>query len=93
MKKITAIIIILALFTVVSGCADTKVINGTEYDTYGLINKDEKQNDAVHYEVVWGNIVWGSILFGTVVAPVYFFGFSMWEPVGPKVNIKGQVAQ
>jgi len=92
MKKIIAIIIILALFTVVSGCANTKTIDGVEYGTYGLFDKDEKKNPDIQYEIVWGNVVWGAILFETIVMPIYFFGFSMWEPVGKKTPIKGQVA-
>jgi len=32
--------------------------------------------------MIWGNIIWGVILFVTVIAPIYFFGFSMFEPIG-----------
>lgn len=83
--------ILMILTTTLVGCARTKVIEGVEYDTYGLLNKDEKQSPNIQYELVWGNIIWGAILCETVVAPIYFFGFSIWEPVGKKSDIKGQV--
>jgi len=73
------------------GCGDTKIIDGIEYDTYGLINDDEKKNPNIQYEVIWGNVVWGAILVETIVAPIYFFGFSLWEPVGKKTGEIGQV--
>ena len=38
----------------------------------------------IKYEVIWGNLVLGILLCETIVAPVYFFGFSLFEPVGEK---------
>jgi len=73
------------------GCGNTKVINGVEYDTYGLINADKKKNPEIEYEVIWGNVIWGAVLVETIIAPIYFFGFSLFEPVGPKLSTKGQV--
>jgi len=93
MKKKIAIIVLVVVSLAFSGCANTKVIDGVEYDTYGLLSKDEKKNEKIQYELVWGNIVWGAILFSSVVAPVYFYGFSMWEPVGKKSEIVGQVSK
>lgn len=94
MRKAVAVLLVVTLtaFTFF-GCGDTKVINGIEYDTYGLLNGDDKKNPEIQYEVIWGNVVWGAILFETIVAPVYFFGFSLFEPVGPKPPIKGQVVR
>jgi hypothetical protein len=93
MKKKIAIIVLVVVSLAFSGCANTKVIDGVEYDTYGLLNKDEKKNEKIQYELVWGNIVWGAILFSSVVAPVYFYGFSMCEPVGKKGEVVGQVSR
>lgn len=62
------------------GCADNKEIDGTEYESYGLINKDELKDPGVRYSLAWGNIIWGCLLVETIIAPVYFFGFSLWEP-------------
>ena len=67
-----------------SGCGDVKTIDGLTYDTYGLINESEKRNPDIEYELIIGNIVWSCILVETIVAPIYFIGFSMYEPVGKK---------
>lgn len=90
-RKLAAVLMVLMVVLV--GCADTRIINGTEYDTYGLLDRDEVKNPDIHYRLVWGNIVWSVILSGTVVAPIYFVGFSLWEPVmkRPERQIKGQV--
>ncbi len=90
-RKLAAILMICLVVLV--GCADTKVIDGVEYDTYGFLSQDEKKNPDIRYEVVWGNVFWGVVLFETIVAPVYFFGFSIWEPKGRKsdIKVKGQV--
>ncbi len=93
MKKIFTLVLAICLILPMSGCGDTKVIKGVGYDTYGLINEDEKKNPDIQYEPVWGNIIWGILLVETVVAPIYFFGFSMFEPVGEKPKIKGQVTK
>ncbi len=73
-----------ALLVVLTGCGDTKVINGVEYDTYGLFDEAEKRNDNIQYELITGNVVWSIVLIETVAMPIYFIGFSMYEPVGLK---------
>lgn len=90
MSKIISICLIAALL---SGCARPMTICGTTYDSYGLLNQDDKKNPGIQYEVVWGNLVWSIILFETIVAPIYFFGFSLFEPVGTKSEIKGAIGQ
>jgi hypothetical protein len=93
MKK-TVVIMVLVCFSVcLMGCGVTKVVNGVEYDTYGLLNADAKKNPNIEYEVVWGNVFWGVVLFETIIAPIYFFGFSLFEPVGKIPAIKGQVVK
>jgi len=67
-----------------TGCGDVKSINGKVYDTYGLLNINKKKNPDIEYKVIIGNVVWGCILVETIIAPVYFFGFSLYEPVGRK---------
>lgn len=84
MKKIAALLVILSLLTMTYGCGDTKVINGIEYDTYGLFNSEEQQNPDIKYRIIIGNVVWSIILVETIVAPIYFIGFSMYEPVREK---------
>jgi uncharacterized membrane protein len=82
----------VCLLLLVSACAETKIINGVHYDTYGLFNEAEKRNPDITYQVVPGNIVWGLLLVETIAAPIYFFGFSLYEPKGQKSShIKGSI--
>ena len=76
--------ILIACVIFLFGCAEEKTINGTTYDTYGFFNQDSKKNPDIQYEVSLGNVFWGVILVETVIAPIYFFGYDLFEPVGPK---------
>lgn len=80
---------LLAVF--ISACASPKNIDNITYDTYGLLNADDKKNPNIRYEVCWGNVIWGVLLIETIVAPIYFFGFALFEPAGKKTEVKGQV--
>ncbi len=83
-KQIVSLGVILFLL-VFCGCADTKIIDGVVYDTRGLIHKvTDDFNPDIEYHIVWGNMIWGVVLSASIVAPIYFFGFSMFEPVGRK---------
>jgi hypothetical protein len=92
-KKILALVVLICFSACLLGCGNTKMVGGVEYDTYGLINKDAKENPNIQYEVIWGNVFWGVVLSETLIAPVYFFGYSLFEPVGPRSSIKGQVVK
>lgn len=87
----SAIAIALAVSLMLSACADQKTICGVTYDTYGLLNSDDKKNPKIEYDLVWGNIIWSVLLVETIFAPIYFFGFSIFEPVGLKSAEKGAV--
>ena len=87
MKKFIAIFMALAILTIFVGCGSDKTINGQLYTTHGLFNKDEASPN-IRYKMIVGNVIWGVILFEMVWAPIYFFGFSMYEPVGVKLNLK-----
>ena len=87
MKKITAIMMVLVFMVMIMvGCGDNKTINGKTYGTYGLFNKEDGRNEDIQYEIIYGNIAWSVILSGTIVAPIYFLGFSMYEPIGVRVD-------
>jgi hypothetical protein len=92
-KKLTSLLLIVAMVMMSVGCANPKTIDGVKYDTYGLIDKDEKKNDNIEYEVVYGNVFWAIVFSATVVAPVYFFGWALYEPVGKKAPnaVPGQI--
>lgn len=79
--------LILVAVMLVAGCGNNRVVAGTEYGTYGLFNEDTGRNPNVEYRLIVGNVVWSVILVRTIIAPVYFIGFSLYEPVGPKGGV------
>ena len=93
MRRLVSIVCVATLLISLSACARPLTICGVTYDSYGLINQDDKKNPEIEYHVVWGNIVWGAVLAETIVAPIYFFGFSLFEPIGTKSKIKGAIDQ
>lgn len=86
MKRVAVWVVVAAIATAcfMGGCADNFTVNGKTYKSYGLINEDERRDSGIEYELCLGNLVWTVILFETVIAPVYFLGFSIMEPVGVK---------
>lgn len=85
MKKLLALFLISALL---AGCGQplTTNVDGVTrtYPTYGLFNEDTSRSSKMCYEVSAGNVVWSIILIETIIAPVYFIGFSLYNPVRPK---------
>jgi len=75
------ILITLICAVLLSSCGSSMVVDGTEYETRGLLTYEERPKE-IRYEPIIGNVIWGVILIETVIAPIYFFGFSMYEPVG-----------
>ena len=65
-----------------------KEIKGKVYGTYGLINSDEMKNPDIEYRLIIGNLIWSCLLVETIIAPIYFIGFSLYEPVGSKTNFE-----
>jgi len=53
----------------------------------------EDENPDIKYKIIVGNVVWSVLLAETIVAPIYFFGWSLYEPTRLKVDNekKGQV--
>jgi hypothetical protein len=84
MKKVIALFLVVSILF--SGCADSKRIDGKTYDTYGFFNSQTKKNPNIQYEVSVGNVIWSVILVETVVFPIYFLGFSLYQPISKKTN-------
>ena len=84
-RKILLILLVLVLLSSLSACGDSKVIEGVQYDTYGLISESSTRNPGIRYALIVGNLVWGIILVETIIAPIYFFGYSLFEPI-EKIN-------
>ncbi len=80
MKK--RFIAVLLAATILMGCGSNMVIDGKEYETYGLFNKEEVRSSSVKYKLITGNVVWSIVLCSSIIVPVYFFGFSLYEPIG-----------
>jgi hypothetical protein len=78
MKKIISIVLIIVMCFVVMGCGDPKTIDNITYETIGIF---EEKNPNIHYRVIIGNVVLAILLIETVIFPIYFVGFSLWEPV------------
>ena len=87
MKKL---LLALTLAFVITGCAHDKVIDGKNYEPYGLIDEPTMKCDSIQYKVVTGNVVWGVFLFETVVVPIWLFGYDLYEPVEKKVVVDGK---
>ena len=85
-NKVIASILILVFMVFAVGCGQPKNINGVTYDTYGFINADTHKNPNIKYEVSTGNVIWSIVFFSSVIAPVYFIGFSLYNPISPNDN-------
>jgi hypothetical protein len=87
MKKLVALALIASI--ALAGCGDPRNLptgpKGEQkfYPTVGLFTPSQK-SDKVCYEVSVGNVVWSIILIETVVMPVYFIGWSIFNPVSVK---------
>jgi hypothetical protein len=82
MKKLVATFVLVAFALLAAGCGQPKTIDGVTYDTYGFINADTKKNPKIRYEVSTGNVIWSILLGAGLIAPVYFIGFSLYNPIG-----------
>jgi hypothetical protein len=91
MKKTVASVVIAALM--LAGCGhplDVTQPDGSTktYPTYGFINQNSQKSEKMCYEASFGNIVWSVFTIETVILPVYFIGWSIFNPIGEKVNGK-----
>lgn len=74
-----------------TGCNNHKVINGVDYDVYGLSNMDDKKNPNIEYKVSVGSCVAAVLLSETVIVPLYVLLVDLWEPVGLRPPVRGEV--
>lgn len=88
MKKFIAITLAATLLLSACGQPQNLEVNGNikNYPTYGFFNESTHRSEHVCYEVSYGNTFWSIILFQTIIAPVYFIGFSLFNPVGVKTD-------
>lgn len=80
-----SIALIIALSVLLAGCGKPQHLGqGSEqkhYPTYGLFNESTSKSKNVCYEISVGNTIWSIILVETIIFPVYFVGWSLWNPV------------
>jgi len=84
MKKIKSIVSILLISIILCSCGQPIKFENKWYPTYGLFNMNGYKSDKMCYEISVGNVVWSIILIETVIFPIYFVGFSLYNPVGVK---------
>jgi len=85
MKKVICLLVLVSFFLM--ACGTDMVIDGKKHETIGIISLAlDKKVPGVKYEVIWGNVILGVLLIETIIAPIYFFGFSMFEPVGKEAQ-------
>lgn len=92
---------ILLIVSLLCGCGSSMTLDvptktgkrSVTIGTYGLFNKDEQMNPNVKYRVIIGNVIWSVILCETITAPLYFIGWSLYEPVRLKTDdeVKGEI--
>ena len=87
MKKFLVAVLCIFVTMMFTGCGRPKMIVGKMYDTYGLFNEKTRKNLDIEYEISTGNVIWGIILSGTVFMPVYFLGFSLYNPICKKGDL------
>ncbi len=88
MKRFLIIFLVLSFLCV--ACGENAYIDGKQYKTKGILTMYE-MDDNIEYQLILGNVIWAVLLIYTVVFPVYFFGFSMWEPIGVKGEVSSDV--
>ena len=88
MKKL--IVLAVALSLLLAGCGHPLETKKMTYPTYGLFNEGSSKSKNVCYEISVGNVVWSIILIETVVMPIYFVGWSLYNPVRLKRSADDQ---
>lgn len=80
-----AIAVVAILSVLLLGCGKPQYLGqGAEkkfYPTHGLANEPSNKSRHVCYEISLGNVIWSIILIETIVFPIYFVGWSIWNPV------------
>ena len=89
MKQLLSVVLIFSVL--LTSCADSltyidKDGNSVTAESTGVFNKS-KQDPNCNYEIIPGNIVWSVLLCETFIAPLYFVGWSIMEPVSVKQQV------
>jgi hypothetical protein len=81
---------LIVTMILLTGCGQPLTVKKDDkditYPTYGLFNENEYKSDNVCYTKSVGNIVWSIILVDTILVPIYFIGYSIYNPVRLKTS-------
>ena len=87
-KRLLLVLIVMSL--TLSSCGQTLSTGQITYPTYGLFNESTDKSKDVCYKISVGNVIWSIILIETIIAPIYFVGFSLYNPVRMKKDANDQ---
>jgi len=79
--KMNKLVASLVAVSMLAGCGAPLSTPKKEYPTYGLFNESTSKSKDVCYEVSFGNVFWGVFLIETIALPIYFLGYSLYNPV------------
>lgn len=82
--KLKQFVVVALIISMLVGCGEPINYSGKHYPTVGIVNQASEKSEKMCYEISVGNVIWSIILIETIVAPIYFVGWSLWNPVGPK---------
>jgi hypothetical protein len=88
MKKLIATLLISTMLLTSCGHPLVTKVGDNPVKVYGTVGVFtwDKRSRNVCYELSVGNIIWSILLIETIVMPVYFVGFSLWNPVRLKTS-------
>ncbi len=81
MKKLLILMLIGVMMVSTVGCVRSVEVDGRKVSSYGFANKSDAV-EGIQYEVSIRNAIWSILALETVVAPVLYFMFYVWTPVG-----------
>jgi len=84
MKRALLLLAISASLLLTACGAEEKKIGEITYGTYGLVNESEMKNPNIQYEISGWSIVWSVVFCQTIIAPIYFIGWDLYQPVTKK---------
>ena len=76
MKKLIVLLMVCSILFI--DCASCKVIQNREVCPYGILSKDEKQEDVV-YKKKRSSIILSIIGIETIILPIILLGFKLYE--------------
>ena len=85
-KKLISIFLIVVLM--LSSCAQTKIINGVQYEPYGVINRKDEKKENIIYKKKSSSVVLSILFFELIIPPLFLLGFNLYEPVKEKESEK-----